>query len=300
MRPRERSPYLRLWSKGKFRLPVIIYKVHYFVRNHRELWMRESHYRLIRWLISLRLPCGPWLVFPRHVSYFCWRKGTLSTTRSDFLYLLGPLTHPLLGICWISKILKCGFHIHLWHKNMVRCSQYWYPCVYESHTTLKGDIVHLKALTQNIIIVSSMEAASDLFDKRAKIYSDRFRSTMIMDLCVTISIMYLALDDLTVQARLDISWSLGLLNYGEPWRKARKFFHYHYNTSTIRQYDGLQFDVVRRLLRRLCTSPERFLDHSQLYVSQFLLYQYHRKYGSNHYCIVPSLPWSWGWLTEST
>jgi hypothetical protein len=87
---------------------------------------------------------------------------------------------------------------------------------------------------------------------------------MIMDLCVTISIMYLALDDLTVQARLDMSWSLGLLNYGEPWRKARKFFHYHYNTSTIRQYDGLQFDVVRRLLRRLRTSPERFLDHSQL------------------------------------
>ncbi|KAK7688917.1 hypothetical protein QCA50_007608 [Cerrena zonata] len=123
---------------------------------------------------------------------------------------------------------------------------------YSSMAQKYGDIVHLKALTQNIIIVSSMEAASDLFDKRAKIYSDRFRSTMIMDL-------------------LDMSWSLGLLNYGEPWRKARKFFHYHYNTSTIRQYDGLQFDVVRRLLRRLRTSPERFLDHSQFTFAALIL-----------------------------
>ncbi|CAL1703236.1 unnamed protein product [Somion occarium] len=115
-----------------------------------------------------------------------------------------------------------------------------------------GDIIHLKVLNQHTIIISSMEAASDLFDKRSAIYSDRFQSVMLTEL-------------------MDMGWSFGLMDYGDMWRKIRKIFHQYYSASTIRQYDGLQLENVRVFLKRLHATPEKFFDHSRFVFAALLM-----------------------------
>lgn len=47
-----------------------------------------------------------------------------------------------------------------------------------------GDVVSVGAFGNRIIIVNSEKAASELFDKRGAIYSDRPGNVMIHDLCV--------------------------------------------------------------------------------------------------------------------
>ncbi|CAL1703243.1 unnamed protein product [Somion occarium] len=115
-----------------------------------------------------------------------------------------------------------------------------------------GDIVHLKVLDKHTIIVSSLETASDLFDQRYAIYSDRFPSVMVSEL-------------------IDMHWSVGRMNYGDKWRRLRKVFHHYYSASAIRQYDGIQFENVRAFLKRLRDSPEKFLIHSRFVFAALIM-----------------------------
>lgn len=41
-----------------------------------------------------------------------------------------------------------------------------------------GDVVHISLLGQPVIVLSSIEAAKDLLDKRSAKYSDRIQSTV--------------------------------------------------------------------------------------------------------------------------
>ena len=50
--------------------------------------------------------------------------------------------------------------------------------------TLPGDLIHLKILNQHVVVVSSMDCITDLFEKRGSIYSDRYQSVMLGELCV--------------------------------------------------------------------------------------------------------------------
>ena len=47
-----------------------------------------------------------------------------------------------------------------------------------------GDIIHLKILNQHVVVVSSMNGIADLFEKRGSIYSGRYQSVMLTELCV--------------------------------------------------------------------------------------------------------------------
>jgi hypothetical protein len=45
--------------------------------------------------------------------------------------------------------------------------------------TTIGDLIHLKALGQHIIFISSYETATDLMERRSALYSDRTHSSMM-------------------------------------------------------------------------------------------------------------------------
>jgi hypothetical protein len=45
-----------------------------------------------------------------------------------------------------------------------------------------GDVVHIKALGQHIVILGSAQAALDLLHHRGSIYSDRHQAVMVNDL----------------------------------------------------------------------------------------------------------------------
>ncbi|KAK7688870.1 hypothetical protein QCA50_007560 [Cerrena zonata] len=115
-----------------------------------------------------------------------------------------------------------------------------------------GDVIHLKALNQSIIVVSSLEAATDLFEKRATIYSDRYQSVMLTDL-------------------IQVGWSFPFLNYGEKWRKNRKVFHQYLGSHAVRKYDHKQSNQVREFLRRLRLEPDQFFEHAHLLLAAIMM-----------------------------
>lgn len=47
------------------------------------------------------------------------------------------------------------------------------------HSMSTGDVVYLSLLGQSVVVLNSVQATSDLLDRRSGIYSDRFRSTVV-------------------------------------------------------------------------------------------------------------------------
>ena len=50
---------------------------------------------------------------------------------------------------------------------------------------ISGDMIYLNVLGQPFLIISSLEVATDLFERRSKIYSDRKQMTMLNELYVS-------------------------------------------------------------------------------------------------------------------
>ncbi|KAK7048352.1 O-methylsterigmatocystin oxidoreductase [Favolaschia claudopus] len=104
-----------------------------------------------------------------------------------------------------------------------------------------GDLVHASALGQHIVIVNSVKTATELFDKRSHIYSDRPVITMV---------------DL-----MDWTFNLGLMPLGDRWRAHRRMFQTHFRSDVSREYRPSQMKKVHQFLRGLLSSPEDFMEH---------------------------------------
>ncbi|KDQ53889.1 hypothetical protein JAAARDRAFT_415809 [Jaapia argillacea MUCL 33604] len=116
---------------------------------------------------------------------------------------------------------------------------------FEEHCKNYGDVVSLRVLGKTMILVGSAEAASELFEKRSSIYSDRVRLPMIIDL---------------------MGWDrqFSLMRYGPQWREYRRVFHQHFNQLAVNKYEDIQARESRVFLCRLLENPEDFLDHIRL------------------------------------
>ncbi|CAL1703516.1 unnamed protein product [Somion occarium] len=105
-----------------------------------------------------------------------------------------------------------------------------------------GDVLSLKVFSQPIVVLSSLQAATDLFDKRAAIYSDRYTSVMMHELC-------------------NAGWIPTFMNYGDRWRNTRKIYHQYFGPHALHNYKSVQDEKLRSFLRRLRDEPEHFNDH---------------------------------------
>ena len=52
-------------------------------------------------------------------------------------------------------------------------------------------MIYLNVLGQQIVILSSLEVVTDLFEKRSSNYSDRKHTIMLIELCVSLHSFYL-------------------------------------------------------------------------------------------------------------
>ncbi|EIN04665.1 cytochrome P450 [Punctularia strigosozonata HHB-11173 SS5] len=105
-----------------------------------------------------------------------------------------------------------------------------------------GDVVSFESLGVTTVVLNSLQATHDLFDKRSTIYSDRPRMPMITELC---------------------GWtqSLGLMHYGESWRRHRREFHQLMNYKEVVNYQPLQLKEARALVLKILQDPEEFPVH---------------------------------------
>ncbi|KAJ7065498.1 cytochrome P450 [Mycena amicta] len=100
-----------------------------------------------------------------------------------------------------------------------------------------SDIIHLDVVGRSIIVLDSVEAIHELFERRSSIYSDRARLPMLGEL---------------------MAWhqSLGTMKYGDQWRRHRKMMHDSFNVTAIKQYRPQETAAAQELLRNLLRDPE--------------------------------------------
>ncbi|KAF7373048.1 Cytochrome P450 [Mycena sanguinolenta] len=108
----------------------------------------------------------------------------------------------------------------------------------------KSDIIHLNAAGTSIVVLSSMEAVKELFEKRSNLYSDRPRFPMLVDL-------------------MGLDFVIGLMKYGtqrevfdnilthDYRRSHRKMFHEVFNVGAVKQFQPQELAATHELLRRL-------------------------------------------------
>ncbi|KAJ7483529.1 cytochrome P450 [Mycena latifolia] len=105
-----------------------------------------------------------------------------------------------------------------------------------------SDIVHLDVAGTSIVVLSSMEAVRDLFDKRSSLYSDRPHMTMAVEL-------------------MGWDFGIGFMKYGDPWRSHRKIFHEAFNVGAAKQFHPQERAAAHSLLRRVLKNPKDVLHH---------------------------------------
>ncbi|KAJ7496489.1 cytochrome P450 [Mycena latifolia] len=105
-----------------------------------------------------------------------------------------------------------------------------------------SDIIHMDVAGTSIVVLSSMEAIRDLFDKRSSLYSDRPRMPMLVEL---------------------MGWDFGTgsLKYGDQWRSHRKIFHEAFNVGAAKRFHPQERAVAHALLRRTLDDPKDVMHH---------------------------------------
>ncbi|PPQ99429.1 hypothetical protein CVT24_005416 [Panaeolus cyanescens] len=119
--------------------------------------------------------------------------------------------------------------------------------VYKEWSKKHGDLIFYKAMGHNYLIVQSLSRASDLFEKRSAIYSDRPPQPMAVDL-------------------MGWGFNMGWQPYGSWWHRHRKAFHEHFNVNAIEKYDPIQTKELHRFLDKLLRQPADFAVHVHKYI----------------------------------
>ncbi|KZP21392.1 cytochrome P450 [Athelia psychrophila] len=95
-----------------------------------------------------------------------------------------------------------------------------------------SEMVYLRVLGQSVLVLDSIEAITELLDKRSSIYSSRPRLVMLVELMVW-------------------NWNFGLMPYGDNWRAHRQVFQSEFNIRTGILHHPQQTHGAHELLVRL-------------------------------------------------
>ena len=137
-----------------------------------------------------------------------------------------------------------------------------------------GDIVHVRAFNQHLIILSNHEDATKLMHE-AK-YSDRLQTVMLHELYVSVVIPTLSL--ILFYNRMAFSWGVTPMPYGPEWRFCRKLLHEQFNRHEVVHYATQQEESTRMMLRDLLNTPGDFCAH----VNQWVSYRHLRCHNSHN------------------
>lgn len=122
---------------------------------------------------------------------------------------------------------------------------------YHKWAKIHGELTYLNVCGTSILFVNSHTLVSELFDKRAEIYSDRFHSTMLSDLA---------------------DWKSTLtLQPNKEWKHRRSLLRQYVGKSSMIQYQGLLEKSARRLLHRLYQTPNTFMDQPRQAIGPLIM-----------------------------
>ncbi|KAH0826412.1 cytochrome P450 [Lanmaoa asiatica] len=167
------------------------------------------------------------------LTIYLWRNRSAQAKLSKgFPLPPGPSRKPLVGNLFDVPRSKN------WHKFLEWKEQY-------------GDLVYVEALGNRILIVNTLEAVSDLFESRHAIYSDRPGFTMVGEL-------------------MRLNKSMPLLQYGEEWKRQRKFTHMALSPEAVKKYDSVG-DFAAKYIDTLLENPDDFERQLRLTVGRIIM-----------------------------
>ncbi|KAJ7777026.1 cytochrome P450 [Mycena metata] len=100
-----------------------------------------------------------------------------------------------------------------------------------------SDIIHLNVAGTSIVVLSSMEAVKELFERRSSLYSNRPRTPMLTEL-------------------MGWDYAIGFMKYGYKWRAHRKMLHETFNVGAAKQFHPQERTATHELLRRILQNPK--------------------------------------------
>ncbi|KAK1232043.1 hypothetical protein PQX77_004826 [Marasmius sp. AFHP31] len=115
-----------------------------------------------------------------------------------------------------------------------------------------GDVFHLSVFGDHTIVLSSLEAVTELLEKRSQNYSDRPDMPMLVGL-------------------IGGDRQIAFMRYSDSWRLHRKTFHQSFQDSSLPAYYDVQRDAVTELMGKLTTAPEGFFDHINYFAGSIVL-----------------------------
>ncbi|KAJ3797608.1 cytochrome P450 [Lentinula aff. detonsa] len=114
-----------------------------------------------------------------------------------------------------------------------------------------GPIVYLNLAGQNVVVLNTLEVASDLLDDRAAIYSDRPNWIVACQM-------------------LTEGLFMPFVRYGETWRRMRRAAHQGLHQNAVEKYKPIQTKEAMLLLNDLFQKPDGWVDHVRRYIQSFL------------------------------
>ncbi|KZT21922.1 cytochrome P450 [Neolentinus lepideus HHB14362 ss-1] len=160
--------------------------------------------------------------------WFSFRKR-----RSDKTVPPGPKGWPLLGNLFDIPQSSAWYTFTAWRKEY-------------------GNIVYLNVLGRPILILNTLETATDLFEGRFGIYSDR--------------------PDFPLANLIGHAWNFGFMPYGKEWRTLRRMFANRYTVSSSlpRFYDSHR-QSASVFLNHVLKNPDDWFNHIRLRAGQLIM-----------------------------
>ncbi|CAA7262451.1 unnamed protein product [Cyclocybe aegerita] len=115
-----------------------------------------------------------------------------------------------------------------------------------------GDLMHVDAMGQNFVIISSPKIARDLLDKRSAFYSDRPHFVMANELA-------------------GYGESFVLQSYNDNWRKQRRLVAQDFSQSSTPRYYALQEKETRILVRNIVDNPASLVSQVKLTIGIIII-----------------------------
>ena len=128
-----------------------------------------------------------------------------------------------------------------------------------SCSIVAGDLLHVRLLGQNFIVLNSEKTARALLDQRSALYSDR--PVIVAHSMYTMSFLPCQCQADWVNTRFGMDFSTVMLPYGDEWRLHRKIFHHAFRAESEARNREVYLKRVRTLLTNLLDAPAEFELH---------------------------------------
>jgi hypothetical protein len=133
-----------------------------------------------------------------------------------------------------------------------------------------GDVLSFHVFGQVIVVLNSVQASRELFEKRSHIYSDK-PVIPFFDMCVFIIKDRIPASHFRL-IRMGWGWFLVTTRYDEYWRRARKLLDRGLRPGAAASYYPMQLAKTRALLTRLLENPSEWEAHIELSAVPFCIF----------------------------